>query len=121
MSDDSKAWFSDHLADQLESAANKVADGIERVVGSARQSGSAALGQAEAGGQSVREGGPPTFDMLAARAQRMAAQAQQQAGEKLREYADKTSVYVAEKPFRSLAIAAGVGMAVAWLLGCRRD
>jgi ElaB/YqjD/DUF883 family membrane-anchored ribosome-binding protein len=127
MSNDDETSASDQIADRLETAANKVASAVERAVGSVRQATNAALDKVEAGAQSAREGGRPTFDKVAERAQRLAAQgraaaaqAQQQAGEKLREYADKTSAYVAQKPLQSVAIAAGIGAALAWLLGRKR-
>ena len=51
----------------------------------------------------------------------MAAETSAQAREKLNEYGEKTSAYVAQQPLKSMAIAAAAGAALALLLGRRRD
>lgn len=57
---------------------------------------------------------------LTARGKAAAADAGQQTRDKLSDVAEQTSAYVAEKPFKSMAIAAAAGAALALLLGRRR-
>ena len=86
-----------------------------------------AIDKASAKLHSLRDDLQPTIESLSAqvheltaRGKAAAADASQQTRDKLSEVAEQTSAYVAEKPFKSMAIAAAAGAALALLLGRRR-
>ena len=83
--------------------------------------------KADAKVRSLREDVKPAIDAIssrvhdmAARGKAAAAETSAQTREKLNEYTDKTSAYVAEQPLKSMAIAAAAGAALALLMGRRR-
>ena len=85
------------------------------------------IDKADAKVRSLREDVKPAIDAIssrvhdmAARGKAAAAETSAQTREKLNEYTDKTSAYVAEQPLKSMAIAAAAGAALALLMGRRR-
>ena len=110
------------IADKAEVATDKMADKAERSVESARLYANEALDKADAKVRSLREDVKPAIDAISSRVHDMAAAAETsaQTREKLNEYTDKTSAYVAEQPLKSMAIAAAAGAALALLMGRRR-
>ena len=115
------------IADKAEVATDKMADKAERSVESARLYANEALDKADAKVRSLREDVKPAIDAIssrvhdmAARGKAAAAETSAQTREKLNEYTDKTSAYVAEQPLKSMAIAAAAGAALALLVGRRR-
>ena len=107
---------------------DKSADATERTIETARRYANEALDRADAGVRSLREDVQPAIDALSARVQELAergkalaSQTSAQTREKLNEYSEKTSTYVAQQPLKSMAIAAAAGAALALLLGRRRD
>jgi len=106
----------------------KPVDPAEPTIETARRYANEALDRADADVRSLREDVQPTIDALTARMQElaergkaMAAETSAQAREKLNDYGEKTSAYVAQQPLKSMAIAAAAGAALALLLGRRRD
>ena len=115
------------IADTAHSATEVAADQAERTVETARAYANEALDKADAKVRSLREDIKPAIDAVSARVQDAAARgkaaaadATVQARERLNQYSERTSSYVAEQPLKSMAIAAAAGAVVAMLLGRRR-
>ena len=115
------------IADTAQSATEVAADKAERTVETARAYANDALDKADAKVRSLREDIKPAIDAVSARVQDMAARGKAaaaetsaQAREKLNEYSERTSSYVAEQPLKSMAIAAAAGAVLAMLMGRRR-
>ncbi len=115
------------IADTAQVATDVAANQAERTVDTARAYANHALDKADAQVRSLREDIKPAIDAVSARVQDMAARGKAaaaetsaQAREKLNEYSERTSSYVAEQPLKSMAIAAAAGAVVAMLLGRRR-
>lgn len=107
--------------------ARHAADTAEATRARTRARVNQAIDKASAKLHSLRDDLQPTIESLSAqvheltaRGKAAAADARQQTRETLSDVAEQTSAYVAEKPFKSMAIAAAAGAALALLLGRRR-
>ena len=110
-----------------ESSEDFTTNGAAQAADTPRTRVSEALDKAQARLHRLREDVQPKLESLSAqmddlgtRGKAAASKANQQAREKLSDVAEQTSTYVAEKPFKSMAIAAAAGAVLALLLGRRR-